>query len=76
MVYEFFLTEIFKLREHLNIILQDATRIAEMMVKTCGMSEKVGFRTMAENKLFSNDNTYAPSTNEVIDSEVKRLLQV
>ncbi|XP_032671789.1 ATP-dependent zinc metalloprotease YME1L [Odontomachus brunneus] len=53
-----------------------ATSIAEMMVKTYGMSEKVGFRFMAENKtLFSNDNSYAPSTNEIIDNEVKRLLQ-
>ncbi|XP_014478773.1 PREDICTED: ATP-dependent zinc metalloprotease YME1 homolog [Dinoponera quadriceps] len=56
--------------------LAGATKIAEMMVKNYGMSEKVGFRSIVENKkLFSNDNSYAPSTNEVIDNEVKRLLQ-
>lgn len=47
------------------------------MVKNYGMSEKVGFRSIIENKkLFGNNNTYAPSTNELIDNEVKRILQV
>jgi len=47
------------------------------MVKIYGMSEKVGFRSIMENKkLFGSGNTYAPSTNELIDNEVKRLLQV
>ncbi|XP_072755645.1 ATP-dependent zinc metalloprotease YME1L isoform X1 [Anoplolepis gracilipes] len=56
--------------------LVEATKIAELMVKNYGMSEKVGFRSITENKkLFSNNNTYAPSTNEVIDNEVKRILQ-
>ncbi|XP_012230765.1 ATP-dependent zinc metalloprotease YME1L [Linepithema humile] len=56
--------------------LVEATKVAEMMVKSYGMSDKVGLRSMIENKkLFSNDNTYAPSTNELIDNEVKRLLQ-
>lgn len=47
-------------------------------MKNFGMSEKVGFRSIVENnkKYFGNDNSYAPSTNEVIDNEVKRLLQV
>ncbi|XP_011694970.1 PREDICTED: ATP-dependent zinc metalloprotease YME1 homolog [Wasmannia auropunctata] len=56
--------------------LEQATKIAEGMVKIYGMSEKVGFRSIVENKeLFSNGITYAPSTNELIDNEVKRLLQ-
>ncbi|XP_029663081.1 ATP-dependent zinc metalloprotease YME1 homolog isoform X3 [Formica exsecta] len=56
--------------------LVEATKIAEMMVKNYGMSEKVGFRSIIENKkLFGNNNTYAPSTNELIDNEVKRILQ-
>lgn len=56
--------------------LAEATKIAETMVKIYGMSEKVGFRSIVENKkLFSNGSTYAPSTNELIDNEVKRLLQ-
>ncbi|XP_011136885.1 ATP-dependent zinc metalloprotease YME1 homolog [Harpegnathos saltator] len=56
--------------------LAEATKIAETMVKNYGMSEKVGFRSILENKkLFSNENTYAPSTNETIDNEVKQLLQ-
>ncbi|KAG5313567.1 YME1 metalloprotease, partial [Pseudoatta argentina] len=56
--------------------LAEATKIAETMVKIYGMSEKVGFRSIVENKkLFGNNNTYAPSTNEIIDNEVKRLLQ-
>ncbi|XP_012535673.1 ATP-dependent zinc metalloprotease YME1L [Monomorium pharaonis] len=56
--------------------LVEATKIAEMMVKIYGMSEKVGFRSIVENKkLFGSGSTYAPSTNELIDNEVKRLLQ-
>lgn len=59
------------------VFLQEATKIAETMVKIYGMSEKVGFRSIIENKkFFGNSNTYAPSTNEIIDNEVKRLLQV
>lgn len=47
------------------------------MVKSFGMSEKVGFRSIKENtELFVNSPTYAPSTNEAIDNEIKRLLQV
>ncbi|CAL1678113.1 unnamed protein product [Lasius platythorax] len=56
--------------------LVEATKIAELMVKNYGMSEKVGFRSIIESKKFySNGTTYAPSTNEVIDNEVKRILQ-
>jgi len=57
--------------------LQEATKIAETMVKSFGMSDKVGFRSIMENKdFFASSTTYAPSTNEIIDNEVKRLLQV
>jgi ATP-dependent metalloprotease len=57
--------------------LQEATKIAETMVKSFGMSDKVGFRSIMENKdFFGSSTTYAPSTNEIIDNEVKRLLQV
>ncbi|XP_077280729.1 ATP-dependent zinc metalloprotease YME1L [Temnothorax americanus] len=56
--------------------LEEATKKAEMMVKIFGMSEKVGFRSIVENKkLFGNSITYAPSTAELIDNEIKRLLQ-
>ncbi|XP_011873836.1 PREDICTED: ATP-dependent zinc metalloprotease YME1 homolog isoform X2 [Vollenhovia emeryi] len=56
--------------------LMEATKIAEVMVKMYGMSEKVGFRSIVKNKKLMGDNsTYAPSTNELIDTEVKRLLQ-
>ncbi|XP_063985818.1 ATP-dependent zinc metalloprotease YME1L isoform X2 [Diachasmimorpha longicaudata] len=50
--------------------LQRASEIAASMVKNYGMSEKAGFRTQYEEK-----PEYSPSTNEVIDGEVKRLLQ-
>ncbi|XP_078033964.1 ATP-dependent zinc metalloprotease YME1L [Augochlora pura] len=56
---------------------KQATEIAEQMVKTFGMSEKVGFRAHLESKSQSYriGNDYGPSTNELIDNEVKRLLQ-
>ncbi|EFN70595.1 Protein YME1-like protein [Camponotus floridanus] len=56
--------------------LEEATKIAELMVKNYGMSEKVGFRSITESKKpFSSSPTYAPSTSEIIDNEVKRILQ-
>ncbi|XP_076288668.1 ATP-dependent zinc metalloprotease YME1L isoform X1 [Lasioglossum baleicum] len=55
---------------------QQATSVAERMVKTYGMSEKVGFRAHSHKRNYDNiDNSYGPSTNELIDDEVKRLLQ-
>ncbi|XP_015110977.1 ATP-dependent zinc metalloprotease YME1L1 isoform X2 [Diachasma alloeum] len=50
--------------------LQRASEIAASMVKHYGMSEKAGFRSQYEEK-----PEYSPNTNEVIDGEVKRLLQ-
>lgn len=54
---------------------KNATLIAESMVKYYGMSDKVGFRTYRDSKDNFSNSEYAPSTNEVIDNEVKRLLQ-
>ncbi|XP_014215977.1 ATP-dependent zinc metalloprotease YME1 homolog isoform X2 [Copidosoma floridanum] len=53
-----------------------ATQIAEAMVKKYGMSEKVGFRVYKERMEFGDDDgSYSSGTKEVIDNEVKRLLQ-
>ncbi|XP_058810059.1 ATP-dependent zinc metalloprotease YME1L [Phymastichus coffea] len=49
----------------------NATQTAEAMVKTYGMSEKVGFRVHRD----MNRSGYSTSTRELIDNEVKRLLQ-
>lgn len=48
------------------------------MVKVFGMSDKVGFRAHVDSRRqeFVSANEYSPSTNELIDNEVKRLLQV
>ncbi|XP_076379352.1 ATP-dependent zinc metalloprotease YME1L isoform X3 [Megalopta genalis] len=56
---------------------EQATVVAEQMVKTYGMSEKVGFRAHGDlnKRNYSIGNEYGPSTNELIDNEVKRLLQ-
>ncbi|KAK9883951.1 hypothetical protein WA026_004889 [Henosepilachna vigintioctopunctata] len=53
--------------------LQRATSIATHMVKDWGMSEKVGLRTLAEKKSYDGE-ALGPSTNEMVDSEIKRLL--
>jgi ATP-dependent metalloprotease len=50
---------------------KQATGIAEAMVKVYGMSEKVGFRVHGD----PVDSSYSTSTTELIDNEVKRLLQ-
>ncbi|XP_020294890.1 ATP-dependent zinc metalloprotease YME1 homolog [Pseudomyrmex gracilis] len=56
--------------------LLQATQIAEIMVKSYGMSNKIGLRSIVENKkFFTNNNVCALSTNEIIDNEVKKLLQ-
>ena len=57
--------------------MKQATSIATHMVKEWGMSEKVGFRTIETNSsslVVVND--LSPETSELIDSEIKRLLQV
>lgn len=46
--------------------------MAEAMVKSYGMSEKVGFRVHRD----MSRAGYSTSTRETIDNEVKRLLQV
>ncbi|KAL3285486.1 hypothetical protein HHI36_000018 [Cryptolaemus montrouzieri] len=53
--------------------LQRATSIATHMVKDWGMSEKMGLRTLAERKSIDGE-TLGPSTNELVDGEIKRLL--
>lgn len=54
--------------------LKQATSIATHMVKDWGMSERVGLRTVAEgSKPFSGD-MLGPSTNEMIDSEIKKIM--
>lgn len=54
---------------------KNATMIAERMVKSYGMSDKVGFRTYSDSNDNYTNSEYAPSTKELIDNEVKRLLQ-
>ncbi|XP_043262518.1 ATP-dependent zinc metalloprotease YME1L [Colletes gigas] len=56
---------------------KQATYIAEHMVKSYGMSEKVGFRAYTDSKgqEYNFGSEYGPGTNELIDNEVKRLLQ-
>lgn len=54
-----------------------ATEIAEQMVKKLGMSERIGVRHFDEGQRgYVVVNEYGPSTNEMLDAEVKRLLQV
>jgi len=56
--------------------LKQATSIASHMVKEWGMSEKVGLRTVEENnKSLVAVNGLGPQTNELMDAEIKRLLQ-
>lgn len=47
------------------------------MVKELGMSDKVGLRTHEShsNELMSF-NDLSPATNELIDNEIKRIMQV
>ena len=62
---------------NLIFILQQATSIATHMVKEWGMSEKVGFRTIeANSKSLVVVNDLSPQTAELIDSEIKLILQV
>lgn len=59
---------------------QGATSIATAMVKRFGMSEKVGVRVFHEEDVdtglsFLKLNEVGPGTTEVVDSEIRRLLQ-
>ncbi|XP_059146546.1 ATP-dependent zinc metalloprotease YME1 homolog [Physella acuta] len=49
--------------------LQQATRVATAMVMANGMSEKVGLRS------FTDEVELSPVQREIIDSEIRRLLQ-
>lgn len=60
---------------------KQATAVATAMVKRFGMSDKVGVRVFAEEEVdsgmsFLKVNELSPNTQELIDSEIKRLLQV
>jgi ATP-dependent metalloprotease len=57
--------------------VQQATAIAIHMVKDWGMSEKVGLRTHdGNNSGHVVVNELSPSTNDQIDSEIKRIMTV
>ena len=61
----------------MSLFVQQATSIAIHMVKDWGMSEKVGLRTHDRNNsglVVVND--LSPSTSDLIDAEVKRILTV
>ncbi|CAH0382657.1 unnamed protein product [Bemisia tabaci] len=56
--------------------LKQATSIATHMVKEWGMSDKVGLRTFdQENNALVKVNDLSPATTEVLDSEIKKILQ-
>lgn len=55
-------------------LFQAATSIAEEMVNSYGMSEKVGFSFRRGNG--GDGYQPGPSTSDLVDNEVKRLLQV
>jgi len=47
------------------------------MVKELGMSEKVGLRTHeSQTNEIMSFNDLSPATNELIDNEIKRIMQV
>ncbi len=53
---------------------QSSTNIATQMVKVFGMSEKIGQRFFGSGDPESN-NTVSPQTQELVDQEIKKLLQ-
>jgi ATP-dependent Zn protease len=61
----------------MSLFIQQATSIAIHMVKDWGMSERVGLRTHDGNSsglVVVND--LSPSTSDLIDAEIKRILTV
>lgn len=57
--------------------LEKATSIATNMVRYYGFSDKLGLRTYPnDNSKFVNVNEFSDNTTEMIDSEIRRLLQV
>ncbi|XP_063631744.1 ATP-dependent zinc metalloprotease YME1L-like [Cydia splendana] len=53
--------------------LKQATSIAQHMVREWGMSERVGLRSM-ETSRGQQSHTLGPQTNELVDTEIKKLL--
>lgn len=51
--------------------MENATRVAEVMVRKLGMSEKIGLRVFADN---ASASELGPGTAELIDAEVNRML--
>ena len=61
----------------MSLFVQQATSIAIHMVKDWGMSEKVGLRTHeGNNSGLVVVNDLSPSTSDLIDAEIKRILTV
>jgi hypothetical protein len=61
----------------ISLFAQQATSIAIHMVKDWGMSEKVGLRTHdGNNSGLVVVNDLSPSTSDLIDAEIKRILTV
>ncbi|XP_048001896.1 ATP-dependent zinc metalloprotease YME1L isoform X3 [Leguminivora glycinivorella] len=54
--------------------LKQATSIAQHMVREWGMSERVGLRSMETSRGQSTQPTLGPQTNELVDTEIKKLL--
>lgn len=53
---------------------QNATQMATQMVKTYGMSDKIGVRVFPQGEQ-SLSEPLSPQTQELLDQEIKRLLQ-
>lgn len=54
--------------------LKQATSIANHMVREWGMSEKVGLRTLDQTRGTLSPEVLAPTTNELVDGEIKKIL--
>lgn len=54
--------------------LKQATSIAQHMVREWGMSERVGLRSMETSRGQPSQPTLGPQTNELVDTEIKKLL--
>ena len=54
--------------------MKQATSIAHHMVKECGMSDKVGLRTIESPKRMMIGESLSASTVESADSEIKKIL--
>lgn len=73
----FFLKIKIKILNYQLNFIQHATNLATRMVKELGMSEKVGLRTHEPHiNEFMSYNDLSPATNELIDGEIKKIMQV